>query len=756
MQREDIARFWEYSLPPIYDGVVRSVAQSPGRSVGQNARLFAATAQAMDDAMISVFDAKYHYHFWRSSTAIRNADADQHEATERDATWTPFIDTPMHREDPAGHSILAGTVRAVLKAEVGAGHRQPDGERRGAPLEQHRGLHAGSRAGAHLRRHALSLFNRGRDRDGIAATPDAAKCRLDCSEQQTPKYFACWLLSVSTRFSQQLDMTLSLKSSTKRILALLALLPATLLLLGTIYMLGMEHLEGTPRTLFESLVWASESITSTGYGFDNHWKHPAMVLFVILSQFTGQFLLFLIFPIFLLPYFEERFEVRLQHVLPPMEGKVLFYRYSPAIESVVEELQRTANEFVIFEEDMTLARDLRDRGYNVVFGKLADDPSILARVRQARAVVANAGDHGNATCTLMVRELGFTGPLYALADEPLYRPPMIQIGATEVFTPAHVLGAALASHASLRISPAAEGMHLLGTEVGMAEFRVREGSPLAGKRLGEVRLRERHGVSVIGQWRAGSFATTKGPETQIEPGAILVVVGAHANLEKVERMAMPIRRTGSIVLAGYGAVGHKVIELLLDAGETCVVIDRAPAPGVDVVGNVLERSTLDRAKVRQASAVILALSDDSESMFATAAVRDYAPEVPLIVRVLRSPNTSRLYRAGADFAVSIGQVAGQILAFHLLGEHVVSVENRIKFSRMSAGTLAGAHPWHSEALDRTGAKIFAVERGRDVIVEFDDEFRLRPDDVAFIGGSIGCLERYQREFQAKPSPAKRA
>jgi hypothetical protein len=35
-----IARFWEATLPPIYHGVVRSVATAPGREVTQNARLF--------------------------------------------------------------------------------------------------------------------------------------------------------------------------------------------------------------------------------------------------------------------------------------------------------------------------------------------------------------------------------------------------------------------------------------------------------------------------------------------------------------------------------------------------------------------------------------------------------------------------------------------------------------------------------------------------------------------------------------------
>ncbi|MEI8155424.1 MAG: NAD-binding protein [Burkholderiales bacterium] len=546
------------------------------------------------------------------------------------------------------------------------------------------------------------------------------------------------------------------KGSTHKLLALLTLLPLAVLVLGLLYMLGMTYLEGAPRTFLQGLQWASETMTNTGYGADNHWDHPVMALFVIVTPFIGQFLVFLIFPVLVLPYFEEKFEVRMQHELPPMAGKVLFYRYGPAIESVVVEFDNANSPFVILEENMVLARSLRDRGYNVVFGKLSEDPSVLERIHEARAVVANAGDHANATCTLLAREYGYTGPLYALADDPLYRAPMVQIGATEVFTPAHVLGAALASRASTRISPPAEGMHLLGTQVGMAEFRVRAGSQLAGKRLGDLHLRERHGVSVIGQWLSGVFATTKGPETQVEPGAILVVVGGHDNLEKVERMAMPIRRAGPIVVAGFGAVGQKVIEMLQDAGETCIVIDRAAIPGVDVVGSVLERGSLDKARVREASAVVLALSDDSESVFATAVVRDYAPEVPLIVRVLRTPNTARLYRSGADFAISVGQVAGQILAYHLLGEQTIHVENRVKFIRVNAANLVGEHPWRCEVLERTGAKVVAVEREREVLVEFGDGFLVRSDDTIFVCGSINSLERYQREFLARTAPEARA
>ena len=120
-EQTEIARFWEATGPSIYHGIVRSVANMPGREVTQNARFFAAAIQASDDAIIAVFDAKYHYGFWRPVTAIRNGDIDGNDATERDPSWLPFIDTPMHPEYPCAHCISAATLGTVLRAEIGSG-----------------------------------------------------------------------------------------------------------------------------------------------------------------------------------------------------------------------------------------------------------------------------------------------------------------------------------------------------------------------------------------------------------------------------------------------------------------------------------------------------------------------------------------------------------------------------------------------------------------------------------------------------------
>jgi hypothetical protein len=120
-EQTEIARFWEATLPSIYCGVVRSVADQPGRELAQNARLFAAVTQAMDDAIIAVFDAKYQYGFWRPITAIRNGDKDGNDATERNPSWTPLIETPMHPEYPCAHCILAATIGTIVQAEIGNG-----------------------------------------------------------------------------------------------------------------------------------------------------------------------------------------------------------------------------------------------------------------------------------------------------------------------------------------------------------------------------------------------------------------------------------------------------------------------------------------------------------------------------------------------------------------------------------------------------------------------------------------------------------
>ena len=85
-----------------------------------SARFMALVSTAVADSFIAVFDAKYHYEFWRPITAIRNGDIDDNPATELDATWQPIDNTPMHPEYPCAHCISSAAVASVIEAVLGS------------------------------------------------------------------------------------------------------------------------------------------------------------------------------------------------------------------------------------------------------------------------------------------------------------------------------------------------------------------------------------------------------------------------------------------------------------------------------------------------------------------------------------------------------------------------------------------------------------------------------------------------------------
>jgi PAP2 superfamily protein len=118
-QSED-GRFWLITGPASYYPVVRRLVAAKKMSLVDSARFMALTAVATADAYIAVFDAKYHYDFWRPITAIRNGDTDDNPATERDATWQPIDNTPMHPEYPCAHCITSAAVATVAEAVLGS------------------------------------------------------------------------------------------------------------------------------------------------------------------------------------------------------------------------------------------------------------------------------------------------------------------------------------------------------------------------------------------------------------------------------------------------------------------------------------------------------------------------------------------------------------------------------------------------------------------------------------------------------------
>jgi hypothetical protein len=89
-------------------------------NVIDSARFMALYSAALTDAYIAVFDAKYHYEFWRPVTAIRNGDIAGNPDTAPDPTWAPLDNTPMHPEYPCAHCIESGAAITVVESVLGS------------------------------------------------------------------------------------------------------------------------------------------------------------------------------------------------------------------------------------------------------------------------------------------------------------------------------------------------------------------------------------------------------------------------------------------------------------------------------------------------------------------------------------------------------------------------------------------------------------------------------------------------------------
>jgi hypothetical protein len=118
-QTED-AQFWLITGPVSYHPIVRQLVTAKKMDVVDSARFMALASTAVADTYIAVFDAKYHYDFWRPITAIRNGDLDDNPATELEQTWQPIDNTPMHPEYPCAHCISSAAIATVIEAVLGS------------------------------------------------------------------------------------------------------------------------------------------------------------------------------------------------------------------------------------------------------------------------------------------------------------------------------------------------------------------------------------------------------------------------------------------------------------------------------------------------------------------------------------------------------------------------------------------------------------------------------------------------------------
>jgi hypothetical protein len=103
-----VADFYDVNPVPLWNRTFRDIAGDEGLTTVEEARLFAVLNMTSADAVISCWNDKEFWGFWRPITAIRMGDLDDNPATVGDPNWTPKIGNPPYPEQPSGYNCITG------------------------------------------------------------------------------------------------------------------------------------------------------------------------------------------------------------------------------------------------------------------------------------------------------------------------------------------------------------------------------------------------------------------------------------------------------------------------------------------------------------------------------------------------------------------------------------------------------------------------------------------------------------------------
>ena len=530
------------------------------------------------------------------------------------------------------------------------------------------------------------------------------------------------------------------------------LLVGSMLLFALLYQNGMRIYEGAPRTFLHSLQIVVETFTTTGFGSDSPWVSPEMNVVMIVMDLFGTLLIFMAFPVIAFPLLEDILSTTVPtSVADDTEDHVIICSYTSRAEALIDELDSWGVDHVIVESDRERATELYENDYRVVH---ADPTSIAglegAALGSARALVADVSDQVDASIVLTAREIVEDVPIVSVIEEPDRQSYHRLAGADHVLSPRPLLGQSLTSKVTTSVTADLGEAIEIGDDFGVAELPIRRGSRLVGTTLAESGIREQSGVNVIGVWFRGEFETPPSPNATLTDGTVLLVTGREEQLEELKQLTLSeVRRfsRGETIVIGYGKVGSRITAALDEAGLAYTVVDRTEMDGVDVVGDATEPETLQAAGIENARSVILAIPDDTTTEFATLVVRDISPETEIIARVQEIESVQKMYRAGADYVLSLATVSGRMIASTILeDEDVLSLDQQVEVVRTVAPKLVGQTIGDADVRSKTGCTVVGVERNGTVITDVGPEFGVETGDELIVAGTDDGVRQFTEQM----------
>lgn len=156
-------------------------------------------------------------------------------------------------------------------------------------------------------------------------------------------------------------------------------------------------------------------------------------------------------------------------------------------------------------------------------------------------------------------------------------------------------------------------------------------------------------------------------------GRIRIILGRRKLDRQINRLK------NHYIVCGYGRMGRSLCRYLLQRQHSFIVIEHNPdcilameEDGVlFVAGNATEETSLLKAGIHNASALMTALGSDADNVFLVLLTKGLNPDLCVIARASQNSTKNILYTAGANVVVSPFEVGARRMAHAILRPGVI-------------------------------------------------------------------------------------
>ncbi len=563
------------------------------------------------------------------------------------------------------------------------------------------------------------------------------------------------------KFLPTLFLSIWRNRSAKRNLSLLIKFLALLIGIITAFSLGFHLLmlyEGKDYSLITGFYWTLTVMSTLGFG-DITFTSDAGRLFSIVVLLSGIILLLVMLPFtfiqfFYAPWLEAQVKARAPRELPEdTENHVIMTNLEPIARSMMKKLAKEGMTYVLLVDELQQTLKYHDLGYNVVFGD-PGDPVTYERLRvdKAALVILTNDDMINTKIAFTIREICKTVPIVANADEEHSIDILEFAGCTHVFPFMRMLGLTMGR----RTTGPDIGTNIIGRfeELYIVEAPVMH-TPIAGKSLTEVRLREKTGVTVAGFWKRGRFEQPE-PLEPLDPSLILVLTGTEEQIKRYEEQygfcTNDERRDAPVLILGGGRVGTSAAEALRERNIPFRILEKSPKMAKKgeqyIIGNAADINTLRQAGIDEARAVLITTHNDAVNIYLTIYCRQLRPDMQIISRAIRETGVSKLHSAGADLVMSFGTMGSNSITNLLRPDEELALADGLNIFRTPLPhSLVDRNLEESSLRDHTGCSVIAINRGGEMISMVDPYSPLKSDDELILIGTPEAEENFRKFYR---------